>query len=146
MSNSIYIHFIENTPEADEAMKCYFSNNMDSQYWDPEHECSIGGKDVCTFHYAFMDEREALYVGEISGVRTKLLDEFGEYVPATFDRVEELISTPTEITSELVDQLEAAFALPNKNKSDEVAPNGHLVRPTLEPHVGTGHRAFMITL
>ena len=81
MAASMYIHVIKSTPEDDDAIKCFFSNHLGSPYWDPEHDCSIDGKEICKFHFEFMANNEAMYVGEVSWLKANLLDDHDNTYP-----------------------------------------------------------------
>ena len=144
MAASMSIHIMSNTPESDEALKCFFSNHLGSTYFDPDYECPESGPQTCNVHFDIMANNGVLEVGEVSWLKAALIGDAETYVPSPVHQVAELLSEPTEITPELVDQLEAAFDLPNTT-GYSVADNKDNVRSKLAPYMGKGYRAFTIS-
>ena len=144
MSVGVSIHVMTNSPEDDETLRCFFAQTIGSEYFNPNYTCPSTGPHYCEFHTEMMEKTWVLDVGEASWLSAALLDNQERYIPSPIQRVEELISEPTQITQELVDQLEAAFDLPNTT-GYEMKDSRAGVRPALEPHVGSGHRAFTVS-
>ena len=138
MSVGVSIHVITGSPQDDEMLRCFFAQTLGSEYFNPNYRCRSTGLHHCRFHTEMMEKTWVLDVGEASWLSAAILGDQENHVPTPVQRVEELIAEPTEITQELVEQLEAAFRPPQHHR---IRDEGQQSRRAPRPGTPRGKRA-----